>query len=332
MGQPWTVDVAAPDLRAQSCPDPDARANSGWTDLPLTVTPIDLDPKGAGLSLPPGVNFAGGWALSSANKHLGGLSGLSVLPDNRLLSVSDTGRFIELGLANGRPDGTARLASMRFENPLIRPGKLTADAEGLDFQNGIAFVSFERNFRVLAFDLSGCGGDAKGIEIATPSGRFGKTRVRANAGPEALYLDPKGGLHIIYEQLKDGEPVQGQVLLDGSLHMRTRPPLPALADGFRPVGADQIVLHSGPPVEARLYRAYDRARGNRIRLDFGVNGHNPWQINLQPPLLTDNFEGVTLQETDTGLRAYIISDDNFSDRQQTLLYAFDIDLSRDVDP
>ena len=42
-------------------------------------------------------------------------------------------------------------------------------------------------------------------------------------------------------------------------------------------------------------------------------------------MTVDNFEGLALTTQGDTLRLWLISDDNFSDRQQTLLYAFDLD-------
>ena len=47
-------------------------------------------------------------------------------------------------------------------------------------------------------------------------------------------------------------------------------------------------------------------------------------MDLAPPLTVDNFEGLTSVPTpDGGTRFYIVSDDNGSNTQRTLLFAFD---------
>jgi hypothetical protein len=46
-----------------------------------------------------------------------------------------------------------------------------------------------------------------------------------------------------------------------------------------------------------------------------------------PPMRLDNFEAIAAARAPGGgLRIYILSDDNFSDQQRTLLYAFDAAL------
>ena len=46
---------------------------------------------------------------------------------------------------------------------------------------------------------------------------------------------------------------------------------------------------------------------------------------LTPPLPVDNFEAISAVRMANGVtRLYILSDNNFSSRQRTLLYAFDV--------
>ena len=48
------------------------------------------------------------------------------------------------------------------------------------------------------------------------------------------------------------------------------------------------------------------------------------EIRLASPLTVDNFEGVAgLPRPDGSVRFYLISDDNFSPAERTLLLAFD---------
>jgi hypothetical protein len=48
------------------------------------------------------------------------------------------------------------------------------------------------------------------------------------------------------------------------------------------------------------------------------------ELRFAPPLTTDNYEGIAaLPRPDGSVRFYLISDDNFSRLQRTLLLAFD---------
>ena len=53
-------------------------------------------------------------------------------------------------------------------------------------------------------------------------------------------------------------------------------------------------------------------------------------MSLRRPLTVDNFEGLAaVPGQDGAIRFYVISDDNFSSRQRTLLLAFDWKLPRE---
>lgn len=317
----WTFETHEASLRAESCES--AQGMQAFSPLVLNVDRIDPGPAEF-----TSARLAGAWILRSDNRALGGLSGLSLTETGDLLSVSDVGQFIRINMRDGAPSGTASRAAMRFENHLIRPGKLTADAEGLAYRDGLALVSFERNFRVLGFDLSGCGAAARGITIAKPPRHYDKQRLRANSGPEALSLYPDGTLSLGYEQPREGRAVTAHILNDGTATLSNPETDLALPVDFRQVGMDHLATESGAVISVTLLRAYDRDTGNRSILSFtSDDGPAPSQISLEPPMTVDNFEGIALQEREGGLRAYIISDDNFSNRQQTLLYALDVSWS-----
>jgi hypothetical protein len=76
---------------------------------------------------------------------------------------------------------------------------------------------------------------------------------------------------------------------------------------------------------AYLLRAFDPLRGVRIILRIvDAQGAVVDQLELARPLNIDNFEGLaTAPSPNGGLRFYLISDDNFSASQRTMLTAFD---------
>jgi hypothetical protein len=75
---------------------------------------------------------------------------------------------------------------------------------------------------------------------------------------------------------------------------------------------------------AYLLRAWDAARGNRITLRVAGPAGTLAQLDLARPLTVDNFEGLAArQEPDGRIRFFLLSDDNASPSQRTLLLAFD---------
>jgi hypothetical protein len=251
-----------------------------------------------------------GWHLTSSDSNFGGLSGLDILPGGGLLSVSDAGAFVWIDMQDAAPKGGGKIAYMRGLDGNLLPGKRAADAEGLAIRDGLALVSFEQDHRVLAFDLEGCGANAKGALVAQLPAEIVGRHIAPNKGAEALRLTAKGELIFGYEVIFAGAAHIGQINNDRTAIFTTADtPPPGLAlVGF----ADGV----------SLYRSYDPVRGNRnvIRLEDGRS------FRLERPLKVDNFEGIATQSLPGGrTRIYLISDDNFSSKQRTLLYVFEID-------
>lgn len=301
--EPWSLSKASDGLKSVSCVTGDSAKSR---EMLITATPIEL---GGTLD---GLKYVGGWHLTSDEADFGGLSGLDVLPNGDLLTVSDRGRFIEIAMSGATPNGAGKISAMRANDGSVLQGKIPADAEGLAYQNGIALVSFERDHRILGFAYGECGAAARGIKIAAlPSEHAGRS-INPNKGAEALSLNAAGEITFGYESgAADSAPL-GTVFGDGSVQF--------IADGAAPddlqlVGRDQLGDHI-----SELFRAYDRVRGNRIVIRLGDSDRL-----IQKPMSVDNFEGIALQKTESGLRVWIMSDDNFNPRQRTLLLAFDIE-------
>ena len=82
--------------------------------------------------------------------------------------------------------------------------------------------------------------------------------------------------------------------------------------------------HIGEDMAAYLLRAYDPFRGNRITLQIFRSTTLVAQMDLAPPLTVDNFEGLaSVPSPNGGIRFYLMSDNNGSSSQRTLLLAFD---------
>ena len=303
-------------LRRTSCPNPDSFITP--QSIQITATPIIIDRfEGATLD---GLTFAGGWHLESDEPNFGGLSGLTVHPKDHLLAVSDSGAFIWISMADEAPSGFGAIAYMRDENGTHLEGKNAADSEGLELVDGLALVSFERDHRVLAFDLANCGASAYGVHVATlPNTPEGLDRaIPENEGAEALALSAnhqlKAGLEM---KAGKGAPLLG--IIQNQTRFEGYMPRPS---GMRLVGLDDF----GGSTFA-LFRSYSPLVGNANQIHaHDLGSPQPKTIaTLKRPFPVDNFEGITATRLPDGtVRLYIISDDNFSKRQRTLLLAFDI--------
>lgn len=321
----WSFDASAATVRRDSCPNGEKRESAGR--LQLKTTAILLSGIDAAQDLP-GATFAGGWHLSSSDPAFGGLSGLTVNDDGNLLAVSDQGAFVWIDLVDDRPAG-ALVALMRDADGGLIASKRLRDAEGLDLHDGIALVSFEREHRIVGFDLAGCGAAARGVEVARLGDRIAgmQTDMKPNGGAEGLSLTANGELFLAVETTDRGLPLarvdeSGAARVAGRIEQRGEPVL---------TGLDRI-----DDTFYAVLRSYAPGTGNTIEVvAFPASvraGIVAVQriLRLEPRHGTDNFEGIALQRNDGGgVRLWLISDDNFSRSQRTLLYAFDLALPDD---
>lgn len=257
--------------------------------------------------------FAGGVVLTSADtSRLHGLSDLKLIGGEQLLAVSDEGDVFTarlrldpagslVGVSDARIDGLAGPDG----GPL--QGKVEADAEGVAMlANGDRLVSFEGHHRILRYPAKG----GRPVEAPMP-----QASLPANDGMEALAAAPASGR----DAYLVGAEATGQTWICRQ----------TCAAAFSVALPADFGLTAATPVPgggwAVLIRAWDALRGNRIALIvLDAGGREVTRAELARPLVVDNFEGLAAQPGPGGaIRFYLISDDNFSNKQQTLLLAFD---------
>lgn len=316
---PWTFEVAAGDLRAASCPE--GAAFERAQNMPINVEAIDRGTQEQQDAAISGATFAGAWHLTADEPNFGGLSGLDTMRSGSLLAVTDAGAFVWIGIVpeTAVPDGIGSIAYMRGADGDFLSGKREADSEGLVFEDGLALVSFERDHRIEAFDLEGCGAAALAARVADLPAVIGGKKVPENKGPEALSLLPTGELRAGFEFRKNEGSPSGLIMDDGGLGMLEYAGQPGV---YLLTGADQQ-----SDMGVQVFRAYDPVRGNRnLIYVYDADGQRA-KIELKAPLPVDNFEGVAFgKNADGATRIWLISDDNFNtENQRTLLFAFDLD-------
>lgn len=231
-----------------------------------------------------------------------------------MLSESDEGDLLKARImldAKGRLVGVAD-GRMTFLNGIDgKPlqSKQEADSEGVALlANGDMLVSFEEHDRILLYPAKG----GAPREVPSPDVKF-----PFNLGMEALAAYPKAGpdAYIV------GGEASGQTwicrLSGGCVADRlvAKPPEYGLT-AVAPLPDGRI---------AYLLRAWDPVRGSRVTLTLqDGKGTEIARLDLAKPLTVDNFEGLAaLPGRDGDIRFYLISDDNFSQSQRTLLLAFD---------
>jgi hypothetical protein len=340
-------------LSARSCP---AGTVQGTAEpIPIRTARAELkaiNPLRSELTL------VGGFHISSPDKRFGGLSGLDMLDNGNLLAISDVGNFVWIDLA---PDGmtpvAARLSKMRGATGAPLANASDSDAEGLAVNGGMALVSFEFNHRILAFDLGKCGAAARGTPIAF--GPYGSPLPQAMADASIPFDDNSGveslGITDDWYLFSGSEAKPGQLSMMSARPIEAEPEFDLRVGANAPDFAGVDVLpatYEGKDIRTfMLYRSFSQLTGAAIsimetdyrrHLDKGgffrrfegeidERSHN-WFVEtgwreyakLDEYVTIDNFEGIAAKEMPDGrVRLYIISDDNFSDSQRTLLMVFD---------
>jgi hypothetical protein len=275
--------------------------------------------------------FRGGLELSSPHRDFGGISAILIERDGgRFLAVTDKGNWLRARILYDG-DAPARIVDAEMA-PILGPDgrPITArgwyDAEAIVEDGGTVYVGIERVHQILRFDYARQGLLARGQPIAIPP-RI-KTLPR-NQGVEALVVVPRGlplagTLIAISERGLDeagnilgwliGGPSPGEFAV-------TRSDDFDITDAALVPGGDLIILE----------RRFSLLRGvamriRRIQLAAvkpGATVDGAVLITADMGYQVDNMEGLALHRTAAGDTVLtLISDDNFSPVQRTLLLQF----------
>ena len=300
--------------------------------ISVTATPIPLNPQDASQTVVGRLRYLGGVQLTSTDKRFGGLSGLR-WHDGTLYAVSDVGDFFTLvpveqdGRLTGVRDVRVRRLTGTDGMPLER-GKEDSDSEALELHvragcrrcpPDSAIVSFERSNRLLAYRL--VDGLPRGAAVERTLSAAWRRGQPDNGGVEAM----TGG-YLLSETLREPDGRASGRLNDVPMDL-------PVSDGFNPTDADQGKLRPDHPILV-LQRRYTPETGPAARIvrfhPARENGSSRREIagletlaDLVPPLSVDNMEGLAFRDVG-GNFVYIISDDNFSPTQRTLLLKFEV--------
>ena len=310
----FCVGIAAAAASLCAAPQSDSARTVGGGRIHIDAAPVPLNPSNAADVAIGGFRYAGGLALTSTQTdRLHGLSDLDVSMTDRLTAVGDLGVVLDAQLLfddAGRLAGItdARLTPLTGEDGQPLADKAEGDAEGLaQLADGDRLVSFERHHRILRYPADGGRPrPAPSPEVSFPT----------NGGMEALAPDPDNGADAY---------IVGAETTGDTWQCRLAPgciqgPSVAKPEEF---GLVAIAPLSGKRI-AYLLRAFDAARGNRITLQIFLGTESVGRLDLARPMTTDNFEGLAARRrSDGSIRFYLMSDDNGSATQRTLLLAFD---------
>lgn len=312
---------------------PLSAADSGPVPITVTARPIAaFSRRDPSLRQFGGLEFVGGLVLTSSYRGFGGLSALR-LDDSgeRFTSLSDqgewfTGRFRYHGRVIVGLEGVEAAPIL---GPDGRPAAARGwyDTESMAIDGDVAYVGIERVHQILRFDRFGAEGvRARGQPIAVPPE---VKRLPSNKGLEALVFVPRdkplgGTLIAISERGLDAAGNLQAFLIGG--------PSPGLFTVRRRNNfdiSDAALLPSGDLL--LLERKFSLLEGLGIRIRHIalssiapgalVDGEAIFEADLEDEI--DNMEGLDVRRTPDGdIMLTMISDDNFSMLQRTLLLQF----------
>lgn len=276
------------------------------------------------------LTFRGGLVLTSTHKDFGGISALRLAADGaRFIAVTDKGNWLRARIVtrDNRPIAIAdaELAPILGADgrPLNKRGWY--DTESLAEDGGTLYVGIERVHQIVRFDFAKDGLRARGQPMAVPPGM---KAMPSNAGLECLVMPSKGQplagtLIAISERSLDP---QGNIIgflignTPGTFSVKRTDEFDVTDCAVTPRG-DLLLLE----------RRFSWTRGVAMRIRrVPLTRVAPGAVLDGPELIfadmnhqIDNMEGISVHRAANGaLVLTLISDDNFSIIQRTVLLQF----------
>jgi len=277
------------------------------------------------------LEWRSGLMLTSAFRGFGGLSGLRLDPKGeRFIALSDKGSWFTGRIVySGREmTGLADVEAAPMIGPDGRP--ITArgwyDSEALALDGALVYVALERVNQVLRFDFSKGFTRARGEVVPMPPA---VKKLPYNKGIEGLVMVPKG------------KPLAGTLIVLSERGLDPQGDLIAFLVGGPSPGqfairrtdnfdiSDAVLLPSGDLLILERKFSWLAGVGIRIRrIPLGsiapgavVDGPSIFDADLGQEI--DNMEGIDAHVTEDGDTVLtMVSDDNFSMLQRTLILQF----------
>jgi hypothetical protein len=286
----------------------------------LFAEPVPLDPSDPARRRVGGLDFLGGWSLSSDSARFGGLSALHV-DGGAVAALSDGGTLFRFTLPVGHDHEPVRIDPLGG-GPGPATYKSNRDTESMVILGPWLWAGFERHNMVWRYRLP----DLAAAASAQPALM---RDWRANSGAEGMVRLGDGRFLVFCEGNSDDRPLSDVVLFGGD---PSDPRTPATLLHYRRVPgyrvSDAALLPDGRLLI--LNRRFEWLEGfslvvtiadpSGLRAGAVLEGREI--ARLQPPLTIDNMEGVSVTVENGRTIVWLVSDDNFFPLQRTLLLKF----------
>lgn len=314
----WRSLVAAALLTGLSLPA------TAQDEIFAETQPVELNSQEPALKEVGELIYRGGLEIAPGEEDLGGISGLTWHED-RLYAVSDDGHWLTL-----EPD---EIDGQLIDLLLIERGRLldergrrlkgkeSTDAEAIARGAlGGWFVAFEREHRVLYYQSL----DMAGAPTQSNPNFDAALELVGGAAPNAGLETLAMGLDTM---IACGEWSQSGKA--NCIHSSMGGNTPFLLPSPQELAPFQAVPTDAACTQADicfvLFRSFNPTDGNRAAIvKLPKDGDPETLAVLSPPFSLDNFEGLAVREQFGKTFLYIVSDNNFSESQRTLLMKFEI--------
>lgn len=327
--------VASLALTLSASAQPNQHAPEGPVAIAVHARPISaLLPREPQRTRFGALTYRGGVELTSSHREFGGISAIRVNADGAgFLAVTDKGRWLRgrITYDGTRPSGIAdaEMAPVLGADgkPLYAQGWY--DTESIAQDGDLVWLGVERVNGIVRFDMSKGGLAARGQPIIVPEGI--KT-LPNNKGLECLVYSPPG------------QPLGGTLIAISERGLNADGNIKGFLIGWSGPGefavkrigdfdvSDCAITPKGDLL--LLERSFSRLAGvgMRIRrvpltdLKAGATIDGPALIEADMSYQIDNMEGLSVHRAaDGALVLTLISDDNFSIIQRTLLLQFTLE-------
>ena len=289
--------------------------------LTIASTPVGLDSSDPARRRLGALTFLGGWALTSDVRSFGGLSALDV-DGNRVTALSDIGAVVRFRLGRFGTVSDAHLKRVPSGcGPVVRKNDNDTESLAHDDMRQYWWIGMEWRNVVCRANR-----DFSSGQEAAPSAIKGWRRKK---GPETLLRLQDGRFLTIAEGAMDNDPIRPVVLFDRDpndpavkvTRLAYRPP-----DGFDPTDAAQLP-------DGRILVLNRRFSLNRLftgvlvllapsDLTEGDALSGRVIARFEPPVISDNYEGLSVTTEAGRPIIWIVSDNNYNRWQRTLLLKF----------
>ncbi|QDP22650.1 esterase-like activity of phytase family protein [Bradyrhizobium cosmicum] len=278
------------------------------------------------------LQYRSGLVLTSPFRGFGGLSGIRLDPKGeRFLAISDQGGWFTgaIRYSGGKMVGLDDVEAapvLGAEGRPITEKRYWYDTESLARDGSTVYVGLERVNQIMRFDFAKGGTRARGEVIPSPAAM---RKLPTNKGIEALVVVPKGqplaGTLIALSE--GGFDADGNLI--GFLIGGPTPGQFSIRRTDKQLISDAVLLPSGELLI--LERKFSWFTGINIRIRSiplksiapGALVDGPALFNADLGHEVDNMEGIDAHVTGEGETVLtLISDDNFSLLQRTLLLQF----------